>query len=68
MAYTPLKPFLTVVQSIQDYVSRLGFLAEVRGTLNDIRVTPTGTVTIAGSLTTVTTCSTVTTLSNQTSI
>lgn len=71
MAYTPLKPFLSVVQSIQDYVSRLGFLAEVRGTVNDIRVTPTGTVTIAGSLTTVTTvttCSTVTTLANQTSI
>mgnify|MGYP003475468115 CR=1 FL=1 len=68
MAYTPLKPFLSVVQSIQDYVSRLGFLAEVRWVLNDIRVTPTGTVTVAGSLTTVTTCSTVTTLANQTSI
>ncbi len=65
MAYTPLKPFLSVVQSIQDYVSRLGFLAETRWVLNDIRVTPTGTVTIAGSLTTVTTCST---LANQTSI
>ena len=68
MAYTPLKPFLSVVQSIQDYVSRLGFLAEVRWVLNDIRVTPTGTVTVAGSLTTVTTCSTVTTLANQTNI
>jgi len=71
MAYTPLKPFLSVVQSIQEYVSRLGFLAEVRGTVNDIRVTPTGTVTVAGSLTTVTTvttCSTVTTLANQTNI
>lgn len=71
MAYTPLKPFLSVVQSIQDYVSRLGFLAEVRWVLNDIRVTPTGTVTVAGSLTTVTTVSTVTsvtTLANQTNI
>lgn len=68
MAYTPLKPFLSVVQSIQDYVSRLGFLAETRWVLNDIRVTPTGTVTVAGSLTTVTTVSTVTTLANQTSI
>jgi len=65
MAYTPLKPFLSVVQSIQDYVSRLGFLAETRWVLNDIRVTPTGTVTVAGSLTTVTT---VTTLANQTNI
>lgn len=60
MAYTPLAPFLSVVQSIQDYVSRLGFLAETRWVLNDIRVTPTGTVTVGWTLTTVTTVSTVT--------
>jgi len=68
MAYTPLKPFLSVVQSIQDYVSRLGFLAETRWVLNDIRVTPTGTVTVWGTLTTVTTVGTVTTMANQTNI
>lgn len=69
MAYTPLAPFLSVVQSIQDYVSRLGFLAETRWVLNDIRVTPTGTVTVGWTLTTVTTVTTVTTcatLTNQT--
>jgi len=67
MAYTPLAPFLSVVQSIQDYVSRLGFLAETRWVLNDIRVTPTGTVTVAWTLTTVTTVTTVTSLTNQVS-
>ena len=67
MSYTPLKPFLSVVQSIQDYVSRLGFLAETRWVLNDIRVTPTGTVTVGWTLTTVTTVSTVTSLTNQVS-
>lgn len=68
MAYTPLKPIVTLIQSIQDYVSRLGFLAEVRGTVNDIRVTPTGTVTVWGTLTTVTTVGTVTTMANQTNM
>lgn len=68
MAYTPLAPFLSVVQSIQDYVSRLGFLAETRWVLNDIRVTPTGTVTVGWTLTTVTTVTTCATLTNQTQI
>lgn len=51
MAFTPLKQFKTTLDTMLEYVSRLWFLAEVRGTVNDIRVTPTGTVTVAWTVT-----------------
>ena len=51
MAFTPLKQFKTTLDTMLEYISRLWFLAEVRGNVNDIRVTPTGTVTVAWSVT-----------------
>lgn len=71
MAFTPLKQFKTTLDTISNYVARLWFLAEVRWVLDDIRVTPTGTVTVAWSLTTITTVTTVanvTTVGNQTAV
>lgn len=68
MAFTPLKQFKTTLDTISNYVARLWFLAEVRWVLNDIRVTPTGTVTVAWTLTTITTVTNVTTVGNQTAI
>lgn len=71
MAFTPLKQFKTTLDTISNYVARLWFLAEVRWVLNDIRVTPTGTVTVAWTVTATVanaTVATVTTLSNQTAI
>jgi len=62
MAFTPLKQFKKTLDTISNYVARLWFLAEVRWVLDDIRVTPTGTVTVAWSLTTVTT------VGNQTAV
>lgn len=44
-----------LVESLRDLVELLKFLPAVRGTLGDLRVTPTGTVGISGSLTTLTT-------------
>lgn len=44
MAFTPLKQFKTTLDTMLEYVSRLWYLAEARWVLNDIRVTPTGTV------------------------
>jgi len=51
MAFTPLKQFKTTLDTMLEYISRLWFLAEVRGNVNDIRVTPTGTVTVAWTVT-----------------
>ena len=68
MAFTPLKQFKTTLDTMLEYVSRLWFLAEVRGNVNDIRVTPTGTVTVAWSVTATVASGTITTLSNQTAI
>lgn len=56
----------SVEESIQELVSRLSFLAAVRGTAADIRVTLlSGVLTSVGTVTTVTTVSTV---SNQTNM
>lgn len=41
---------VALIQQLAELNNRLGFLANVRGTLADLRVTPTGTVTITGSL------------------
>jgi len=57
-----------IKQALYEVAERLSFLAGVKGVLADLRVTPTGTVTIAGNITTVTTVTTVGTVSNQTSI
>lgn len=65
MAFTPLKQFKTTLDTISEYVSRLWFLAEVRWVLNDIRVTPTGTVTVAWTVTATVANATI---SNQTAI
>lgn len=54
-----------LIDAVYELVARLDFLPAIRGNLADIRVTQTGTVTVAWSLTTV---STVTTLTNQTNI
>lgn len=62
MAFTPLKQFKTTLDTMLEYVSRLWYLAEARWVLNDIRVTPTGTVT------TTVLSGTITTLANQTAI
>ena len=67
MAFTPLKQFKSTLDTMLEYISRLWFLAEVRGTVNDIRVTPTGTVQVAWSVS-VATVTTITTLANQTAI
>lgn len=56
----------SVEESIQELVSRLSFLAAVRGTAADIRVTLlSGVLTSVGTVTTVTTVGTV---SNQTNM
>jgi len=68
MAFTPLKQFKTTLDTISEYVSRLWFLAEVRWVLNDIRVTPTGTVNVTWTVTATVANATVSTLSNQTDI
>lgn len=47
--------------ALYEVCERLSFLAGVRGTLADLRVTPTGTVGVSGTVA----VSTVTTLSNQ---
>jgi hypothetical protein len=64
MAFTPIATLKNTMENILEYVSRLGFLAEVRWPANNLRVTVTdGTVTVwSGTVTTVTT------LSNQTSM
>ncbi len=70
MAYTPIGVLKTTMDTILEYVSRLGFIAEVRWPANNLRVTVTdGSVTIgSGTVTTVTTVTTVGTLTNQTNI
>lgn len=45
----------SVVEALHALLSLLSFLPAVRGSLADLRVTPTGTVSVAGSLTTLTT-------------
>lgn len=60
------QPAPSVEESIQELVSRLSFLAAVRGTAADIRVTLlSGVLTSVGTVTTVTTVGTV---SNQTNM
>jgi hypothetical protein len=44
MSYSPLTSLQNAINDIKEYVSRLGVLASVVGTLSDIRVTPTGNV------------------------
>lgn len=68
MSYTPIGIIKSAIDDIKEFVSRLSVLASVVWVLSDIRVTPTGTVTVAWSLTTLTTVTTVTTLSNQTQV
>lgn len=62
MAFTPLKQFKETLDNIKQYVSIISTLAKTRWVLNDIRVTPTGTVTVAWSITNVNT------IANQTAI
>lgn len=63
------QPAPSVEESIQELVSRLSFLAAVRGTAADIRVTLlSGVLTSVGTVTTVTTVTTVGTVSNQTNM
>jgi hypothetical protein len=63
-----------MLQAIYEMARNLGVLAATRGTLADLRVTPTGTVTVGGTvtatgtLTGVTTVSTVSTVTNQAQI
>ena len=63
---------LTIQDQVQELISRLAFLASVRGISNDLRVTIlNASIAITGSLTavtTVTTVTTVSTVSNQTNI
>jgi len=65
---------IEVAQALYEVAERLSFLAGVKGVLADLRVTPTGTVTITGTISTVTTVTTVNTvttvatLTNQTNI
>jgi hypothetical protein len=68
MSYTPIGIIKSAIDDIKEFVSRLSVLASVVWVLSDIRVTPTGTVTVAWSLTTITTVTTVGTVSNQTLI
>ena len=68
MSYSPLSSLKNILEQISELVSRLAGLSEAKWVLNDIRVTPTGTVGISGSLTTVTTVTTTGTLTNQTNI
>ena len=59
MSYTPIGVLKTTMDTILEYVSRLGFLAEVRWPANNLRVTVTdgsltigsGTVTIVNQVT-----------------
>ena len=50
--------------ALYEVCERLSFLAGVRGTLADLRVTPTGTVTVAGTVA-VSAVTTVSTVANQ---
>lgn len=54
-----------LTQALYEIVERLTFFTWVKGVLADLRVTPTGTVTVWGTITTVTTVTTVATLTNQ---
>lgn len=55
----------SVVEALHALLSLLSFLPAVRGSLADLRVTPTGTVTIAGSLTALTTLTTLTNMAQM---
>ena len=69
MAYSPMTAVVSALNSIQDYVSRLGFLAEARAPTWELKVVlwanPTVSIASAQTLATVTT---VTTLTNQSQI
>jgi len=52
-----------LTQALYEITERLTFFTWVKGVLSDLRVTPTGTVTITGTISTVTT---VVSLTNQT--
>lgn len=55
-----LQTISNLQEALFELIARLDFLPSVRGLLADLRVTPTGTVTVAGSLTTLTTVTNVT--------
>lgn len=54
-----------IAEALYSLVALLGFLPAVRGSLADLRVTPTGTVNIAGSLTALTTLTTLTNMAQM---
>lgn len=57
-----------LIDALYELVARLEFLPSIKWVLADIRVTPTGTVTVGGTLTTVSTVTTVSSLTNLTNI
>jgi hypothetical protein len=57
-----------LLEAVLDRLNIIADLACAVGISDDLRVTPTGTVTVGGTLSTVTTVTTVTTLANQTQI
>jgi hypothetical protein len=54
MAYQPQKTIKEYLSAIYDAVQNVRTLGAVRGVLNDLRVTPTGAVTVTGTVTAIT--------------